>query len=199
MITEATFISEEAGGYPYAPGVYTDEQIEGWKKVTAAVHEKGGLIWLQGWALGRANNGEQPHIKVVSSTDEQFEGAGAPIDKILDEEDTARYLDAYESSARNSLAAGFDGYEIHSANGYLLDQHLQSVSNKRTDRYGGPIENRARFALEAIERVVKVFGQERTGIRFSPWGQFQGMREPNPYPTFTYIIEQITQRVSTVV
>lgn len=182
LITEATFMSEEAGGYARAPGIYSDAQVEAWKKVTDGVHSKGGLIFCQFWALGRANGGKQEHIKVVAPSAIGLKGNPEP--EAMTEADIDRYIANYKIAAENALRAGFDGVELHGANGYLVDQFLQSVSNKRTDSYGGSVENRARFAIRALEQITSVFGQERTGIRLSAWGRFQDMLEDDPYATF---------------
>jgi NADPH2 dehydrogenase len=194
LITEATFIAEEAGGFPLAPGVYTEEQVEKWKKVVEAVHAKESLIWVQGWALGRANAGQQSNIPIVAPSAIGLKDNQHSIPKEMSIEDIDRYVEHYKTAAQNALKAGFDGFEVHNANGYLLDQFLQNVSNKRTDAYGGSLENRARFTLRAIEAVVQVYGQERVGIRFSPWGRFQDMLDDDPYEIFVYVNKEIAKR-----
>ncbi|CAE6425389.1 unnamed protein product [Rhizoctonia solani] len=197
LITEATFISPEAGGYDHIPGIWSDEQIAAWKKVTDAVHDKRSYIYLQLWALGRAADPkvlEREGHPFVSSSPTPME-EGAPVPKELSKEDIKRYVDAYVQAAKNAVfKAGFDGVEIHSANGYLLDQFLQDVCNKRTDDYGGSIENRARFTLEVTDAVTAAVGAKKTGIRFSPWGKFQGMRMEDPVPTFSYVLKELAKR-----
>lgn len=199
LITEATFIAPEAAGYDHVPGIWSDEQIEAWKKVTDAVHEKQSYIFLQLWALGRAADPkvlEREGLPYVSASSVPIE-EGGPIPKALSEEEIKDYIPLYVQAAKNAVfKAGFDGVEIHCANGYLLDQFLQDNSNKRTDRYGGSIENRARFVLEVADAVTAAVGTKKTGIRFSPWNTFQGMRMQDPIPTFSYVIRELSQRHS---
>ncbi|KZP26859.1 NADH:flavin oxidoreductase/NADH oxidase [Athelia psychrophila] len=199
LVTEATFIAPQAGGYPNVPGIWNEEQIEGWKKVTAAVHEKGSFIYLQLWALGRAANPTQLAKEGVSGgyvssssipLKSQTE-AGVPPPRTLDIAEVREYVQLYATAAENAIKAGFDGVEVHGANGYLIDQFTQDVSNKRTDAYGGSIENRARFALEIVDAIVKKIGAKKTGIRFSPWGYFQDMRMSDPIPTFSYLVSSL--------
>lgn len=166
-----------AGGMPHVPGIWSQDQIDGWKKVTKAVHDKGGVIYLQMWALGRANPGNADVPKVVSASNIPFEGGAVP--EPLTKEDIARYVQHYAQAARNSIEAGFDGVEIHSANGYTLQQFISKASNDRTDEYGGSLENRTRFVREVLQAVTNAVGQERTGIRWSPFGTFQGMDGKN--------------------
>jgi NADPH2 dehydrogenase len=195
LITEATFISAKAGGYDNVPGIYNQAQIDAWKKVTAAVHAKKSFIYVQLWALGRAATlktlkaelGEEG--KVVSASDIPFEGGATPTP--LTEEEIHQFIGYYVQAAKNAMEAGFDGVEIHGANGYLIDQFLQDVSNKRTDGWGGSIEKRARFGLEVAKAVVEAIGAERTGIRMSPYSEFQGMKMKDPEPQFSYYTEQL--------
>ncbi|KAJ3258875.1 hypothetical protein HK103_003257 [Boothiomyces macroporosus] len=194
LVTEATFIAKEAGGYPFAPGIYNQEQVEAWKAVTKAVHEKESVIYCQLWALGRANGGKEEGVEVVSASNIPVE-EGAPIPRALTIEDIKRYMSHYKHAARNAIEAGFDGVEIHGAHGYLPDQFLQRSSNNRGDIYGGSLENRARFALEALESVTQEIGQERTAIRISPFSVFQGMgHEEDPFETFGYLVSEIKKR-----
>ncbi|KAL7416478.1 hypothetical protein BDY24DRAFT_337123 [Mrakia frigida] len=194
LISEATTISREAGGYAAAPGIYTPEQIEAWKDVTSKVHAKGGLIYLQLWALGRTNQGGQPGIETVSASALPLKGTTI-VPRELTVEDIARELRRvvrnYKQAALNAIEAGFDGVEIHNANGQLPDQFLQSVSNKRTDAYGGSLENRARFPLEIARAVTEAVGQERTGIRLSPWSSSQDQLEPQPKETFGFFTKAL--------
>jgi len=192
LISEATFIAEEAGGYPAAPGIYTSSQVEAWKKVTESVHAKGGIIYLQLWAIGRANPGNGDVSKIVSASDLKYEGGETPTP--MTKEDIKRYVGHYRQAALNAIEAGFDGVEIHSANGYLLQQFIEESSNNRTDEYGGSIENRTRFTKEVIEAVSSAIGADRTGIRLSPWTTFQGMgQNPDPYPTYLHILNHIKE------
>ncbi|KAJ5174958.1 Chanoclavine-I aldehyde reductase [Penicillium canariense] len=193
LITEATFISPQAGLYPNVPGIYNDAQIAAWKEVTDAVHAKGSYIYVQLWALGRVASADllkASGFEVVSASDIPA-SADAPTPRPLTEEEIQAYIQAYAQAARNAVAAGFDGVEIHGANGYLVDQFIQDVSNKRTDRWGGSIENRARFAVEVTRAVVEAIGADRTGIRFSPYSTFQGMRMENPQPQFAHLAREL--------
>ncbi|KAI8078687.1 uncharacterized protein BX664DRAFT_342485 [Halteromyces radiatus] len=198
LITEATAISPYAGAYPHTPGIYTNEHIAAWKKVTDAVHEKEGIIYLQLWHLGRASfsfllpDNQTP----VSASDISIEGTsplGAPYQKPrpLEVEEIKSITQDFAQAAKNAIAAGFDGIEIHSANGYLLDQFINTSSNKRTDQYGGSIENRARFSLEVVDAVAKAIGDDKTAVRYSPWSGFQDMKDDTPVATWSYITEQL--------
>ncbi|CAE6501883.1 unnamed protein product [Rhizoctonia solani] len=198
LISEATFIAPQAGGYDHVPGIWSDEQIEAWKKIVDAVHQRNSYIYLQLWALGRGGDPRvlaREGLPYVSSSPESIKGRPAP--RALTEEEIKEYLQLYAQAAKNAVfKAGFDGVEIHCANGYLLDQFLQDNCNKRTDQYGGSIENRARFVLEVVDAVTAVVGVKRTGIRFSPWNTFQGMRMQDPIPTFSYVVQELSQRYS---
>lgn len=194
LITEATFIAPQAGGMPNVPGIWNDAQITAWKDVTTAVHKKGSYIYLQLWALGRVANPDllkaEGDYSVVSSSETPV-SEGATVPHALSEAEIQEWIQTYAQAAKNAIAAGFDGVEIHAANGYLIDQFTQDTCNKRTDRWGGSVENRARFAVEVTRAVVDAVGADRTGIRFSPWSTFQGMRMADPVPTFTYLAEQM--------
>ncbi|GAA5881411.1 hypothetical protein JCM1840_007560 [Sporobolomyces johnsonii] len=199
LISEATFIDAKAGGYKGAPGIWSDEQIEGWKKVVDAVHAKGSFIYLQLWALGRAADPsvlkEELGADVVSSSDLAYEGGAKP--RALTKEEIKEYVGFYARAAKNFVEkAGGDGVEIHGANGYLIDQFTQSTCNNRTDEYGGSLENRVRFGLEVVDAVTAAIGAKKTGIRFSPYSTFQGMKMELPAirETFTYFVEQIKSR-----
>ncbi|KAJ7478762.1 hypothetical protein B0H11DRAFT_2281125 [Mycena galericulata] len=200
LITEATFIAARAGGYEHVPGIWSPEQIKAWKVVTDAVHSKGSFIFMQFWALGRTANPDQlqaedPSFPYVSASDVQLTWK-AP--RPLTIQEIKEYVGLYVQAAKNAMEAGFDGVEIHNANGYLLDQFLQDVTNKRTDEYGGSIENRARFTLEVVDAIVATIGAEKTAIRFSPWSPFQGMGMTDPLPTFSYVISQLVVRHPTL-
>ncbi|CAE6507249.1 unnamed protein product [Rhizoctonia solani] len=200
IISEATFIAPEAGGFDNIPGIWNDKQITAWKKVADAVHAKGSFIVMQLWALGRAAEPEvleREGHPYVSSSASILERKGRPniSPRELTKAEIQKYVGFYAQAARNAVyVAGFDGVEIHGANGYLVDQFTQDTCNTRTDEYGGSIENRSRFALEVVAAVSEAVGAKRTGIRFSPWGKFQGMRMKNPIPTFTYLVSEIAQR-----
>ncbi|KZF21993.1 NADH:flavin oxidoreductase/NADH oxidase [Xylona heveae TC161] len=197
LITEATFIAARAGLYKQAPGIWSKEQIAAWRKVTDKVHANGSYIYVQLWALGRVADPQllkdTTGADVVSASDIPVaEGATKP--RPLTVEEIKEFISAYEAAARNALEAGFDGVELHAANGYLPDQFLQDLSNNRTDAYGGSIENRARFILEVIEKLVSVVGQDRVGIRLSPWSIYQNMGMKDPVPQFSYVVEQLAQK-----
>jgi len=197
LITEATFIAPEAGGFDHIPGIWSDDQIAAWKKVTDAVHDRRSYIYLQLWALGRAADPKvlsREGFPYVSSSATPLE-EGKPAPRELSKDEIEQYKQKYVQAAKNAVyKAGFDGVEIHSANGYLLDQFLQDTCNKRTDEYGGSVENRARFTLEVADAVTAAVGSKKTGIRFSPWGRFQGMRMEDPVPTFSYVIKELAKR-----
>ncbi|KAJ7850142.1 hypothetical protein B0H13DRAFT_2401508 [Mycena leptocephala] len=202
LITEATFIAARAGGTAHVPGIWSPEQITAWKSVTQAVHAKCSFIFMQLRALGRTANHaqllvEDPSFPYVSASDIPLSSCSGPL-RALTVAEIKEYVGLYAQAAKNAIEAGFDGIEIHGANGYLVDQFLQDVSNKRTDEYGGSIENRARFALEIIDAVAAAIGAERTAIRFSPWSTFQEMGMSDPLPTFSYVISELATRNSSL-
>ncbi len=202
IITEGSQISSQGVGYPVTPGIYNDEQVEGWKSITRAMHEKGGLIFLQLWHVGRISHpsyhkGELPvapsAIKAKGEVP-TYEGMKELVTpRALETKEIPGIVRQYSKAAKNALAAGFDGVEIHGANGYLLDQFLRDGSNKRTDQYGGSLENRTRFLLEVTEAVTSVCGADRVGVRLSPSGTFNDMSDSNPEETFSYVAEQLNQ------
>jgi NADPH2 dehydrogenase len=179
LISEATYISQAAGGMDFVPGIYTQDHVEGWRKVTDAVHEKGSFIFCQLWALGRAAFPDvllkENNSPFVSASPVPLSTSPTVVPHALTEPEIRAYIENYIAAARNAIAAGFDGVEIHGANGYLIDQFLQEVSNHREDDWGGSVEKRARFAIEVVDALVKEVGAERVGIRLSPWSPFQGM------------------------
>ncbi|KAJ7144783.1 hypothetical protein C8R43DRAFT_927339 [Mycena crocata] len=196
LITEATFIAPRAGGYNHAPGIWSDEQISSWKRVTDQVHAKGSYIYLQLWALGRAADVETlaaDGLPLVSASDVPLSGGQAP--RPLTVAEIKEYVELYATAASNAVhKAGFDGVEIHAANGYLLDQFLHDRSNVRTDAYGGSVENRTRFPLEVAAAVVKAVGQQKTAMRLSPWGTFNDMHFDHPKPTYAHLVTQLRER-----
>lgn len=202
IITEATPISPMGHGYPLLPGIYTDAQIVGWKKVTDAVHAKGGKIVIQLWHVGRIShpsllNGETPVApSAIKPAGKAFTFQGL-VDYVepraLDASELPGIVADYVQAAKNALQAGFDGVEIHSANGYLLDQFLRDGSNKRTDNYGGSIENRARLLMEVTKAVVSAIGADKVGLRLSPVNPFNDMKDSNPQAVFNYVTEQLNQ------
>ncbi|KIM82855.1 hypothetical protein PILCRDRAFT_7744 [Piloderma croceum F 1598] len=196
IITEATLIAEKAGGYFGVPGIWSDEQIAGWKKIVDAIRAKGSFIYLQLWALGRTADPEE--IKKENPANDFIAPSAIPltgktaVPRPMTVAEIKEFVQLYATAASNAVhKAGFDGVEIHGANGYLVDQFLQDVSNDRTDEYGGSVENRSRFALEVIDAVVKAVGEKKTGIRFSPWSIFQDMAMKDPVPQYTDVITRI--------
>ncbi|KAG9026854.1 hypothetical protein FRB95_008376 [Tulasnella sp. JGI-2019a] len=192
LITEATYVKDEAGGFANVPGIWSDEQIAAWKNIADAVHAKGAFIYLQLWALGRAANPTvmaSKGFKVVSPGDIPMEGGAVPTP--LTRKEIYQYVEWYAQAAKNAVhKAGFDGVEINNVNGFLLDQFLQTNSNNRTDEFGGSVENRSRLALLITKAVTDAVGQEKTGVRFSPHGRYQGMRMPDDLmeAQFTHVI-----------
>jgi NADPH2 dehydrogenase len=193
IITEATIIKEKYGGYPNVPGIYSQEQITGWKAVVDDVHKKGSFIFLQLWAVGRVAVpafAEASGFDVISSSASQLsEDLAVPREMSLDEIKEA--VAAYAQAAKNGIAAGFDGIEIHGANGYLVDQFIQESINNRTDAYGGSVENRSRFAVEVTKAVVDAVGADRTAIRLSPFSEFQVKKMENPVLQFTDLVKKL--------
>ncbi|MBD3881460.1 alkene reductase [Phormidium tenue FACHB-886] len=198
IVTEATQISPQGVGYPATPGIHAAEQVEGWKRVTEAVHQKGGHIFLQLWHVGRIShpslqpNGELPVAPSAIAPEgmaSTYTGEQPYVTpRALETDEIPGIIEQYRQAAENALAAGFDGVEIHGANGYLLDQFLQDGSNQRTDQYGGSIENRARLLLEVTEAVVGVWGADRVGMRLSPNGTFNSMQDSDPAALFDYVV-----------
>jgi N-ethylmaleimide reductase len=205
IVSEATQISPAGMGYPATPGIHSAAQVAGWAKVTDAVHKAGGRIVLQLWHVGRISHRSlQPGgaLPVAPSAIKPSGGTFGPDWKPVEFE-TPRALETAEipgliaqfaAGARNAKDAGFDGVEVHGANGYLLDQFLQSGSNLRTDAYGGPIANRARLLLEAVDAAVSVWGAGRVGVRLSPYGQFNDMRDDDPPALFGYVAGELDKR-----
>ncbi|KAI5917476.1 NADPH dehydrogenase [Camillea tinctor] len=196
LVSEATLISPQAGGYSSVPGIWSQEQIAAWKQVTKAVHENGSFIFLQLWALGRVAMPEELRkegFKVKSASAVPAED-GAPVPEAMTQEDIQSFVRDFAQAGRNAIEAGFDGVEIHGANGYLVDQFLHDCSNQRTDDYGGSEVNRSRFAVEVVDALVDAIGAKRVAIRLSPWSDFQGMKIADPIPQFTDIIEKLSQK-----
>ncbi len=203
IVTEATPISDMAHGYPALPGIYTEAQVAGWKKVTDAVHAKGGKIILQLWHVGRIShptllpNGALPVApSAIKPAGQAFTYQGL-VDYVepraLDASEFPAIIQDYVHATKCSLAAGFDGVEIHAANGYLLDQFLRDGSNKRMDNYGGSFENRTRLLLEVTKAVVEVAGSDKVGIRISPVNPFNDMVDSNPQALFNYVTTELNQ------
>lgn len=203
IISEATSVSPMGVGYADTPGIWSPEQVAGWKLVTDAVHNAGGRILLQLWHVGRISdpiylNGALPvapspvtpagHVSLVRP----LKPFVTP--RALELHEIAGIIDAYRQGARNAQTAGFDGVEIHGANGYLLDQFLQDKTNHRQDVYGGPIENRARLMLEVADAVISVWGSDRVGMHLAPRGDSHDMGDSNPLATFSYVARELGKR-----
>lgn len=202
IITEATVISKQAHGWQQTPGIYSDSQAEAWKQVVDAVHGKGGLIFLQLWHCGRASHssfqedGQLPVAPSAIKLDGEY--IHTPLGKeqyqtprALETEEIPGIVEDYRRAAERAKSAGFDGVEIHGANGYLIDEFLESKTNHRSDRYGGSIENRYRFLQEIAEAVLTVFPANRVGVRLSPNGAFNDMGSPDFRETFLYVAQQL--------
>ena len=203
ILSEATSVTPLGVGYPDTPGIWSDEQVRGWTNITKAVHAAGGRISLQLWHVGRIShsiylNGEEPvapsaiaakgHVSLVRPK------ADYPVPRALETAEIADIVDAYRTGAENAKAAGFDGVEVHGANGYLLDQFLQSSTNHRTDQYGGSVENRARLMLEVTDAVIEVWGAGRVGMHLSPRADLHDMGDENLAETFGYVASELGKR-----
>lgn len=203
IITEATPISEMGHGYPLLPGIYTDAQIAGWKKITDAVHAKGGKIVIQLWHVGRISHPSLLPDNALPVAPSAIKPAGQAFTyqglvdyvtpRALAADELPGIVADYVHATQCALAAGFDGVEVHAANGYLLDQFLRDGSNKRTDQYGGSFENRARLLMEVTKAVVAAAGADKVGVRLSPINPFNDMKDSNPQTMFNYVTEQLNQ------
>jgi N-ethylmaleimide reductase len=206
IVSEATQISQQGQGYPATPGIHSVEQVAGWRLVTDAVHQAGGRIVLQLWHVGRISHpslqpdGAAPVAPsaIVAKNSGTFTADWKPtpilMPRALETDELPGIIADYKKAAENAKEAGFDGVEVHGANGYLLDQFLHDGSNQREDVYGGSIENRARLLLEVVDAVTAVWGAGRVGIRLSPYGTFSDMHDSDPMSLFTYVIQQINAR-----
>jgi 2,4-dienoyl-CoA reductase-like NADH-dependent reductase (Old Yellow Enzyme family) len=203
ILSEATSVTPQGVGYADTPGIWSDEQVEGWKLVTKAVHEAGGKIFLQLWHVGRISdpvflNGELPvapsaiaaggHVSLVRPQRPFVTPRALELDEI------AGVIAAFRKGAENAKRAGFDGVEVHGANGYLLDQFLQDSTNKRTDSYGGPIENRARLLLEVVDEAIDVWGADRVGVHLAPRADSHTMGDSDRAATFGYVARELGKR-----
>jgi N-ethylmaleimide reductase len=204
LITCATQVSPAGVGYPATPGIHTSEQVEAWKMVTEAVHAGGGKIFLQLWHVGRISHpslqpdGQLPVApSAIRPAGQAFTYEGMldfVTPRALEIGEIPGVVDEYRKGAENALAAGFDGVEIHGANGYLIDQFLRDGSNHRTDEYGGSLENRARFLLEVVEAVTGVWGSDRVGVRISPLNAFNDMHDSAPQALFNHVSDALSGR-----
>ncbi|KAL2782985.1 hypothetical protein BJX66DRAFT_350036 [Aspergillus keveii] len=200
LITEGTLVSPRGGIYQNVPGLWSREQVAQWRKVTNAVHAKGSYIYAQLWAIGRV--ADPAATREENGADAEIMSSSAvglspdSVPREMTEEDIQGIIEDFATAAKNAVEAGFDGVEIHGANGYLVDQFIQNAVNKRTDRWGGSVENRARFPLEIIRAVANTIGAERTAIRYSPWSTFQGMgvdRDDDLVEQFGYLAQKMAE------
>ena len=201
IITEATLIAPEAQGYPGTPGIYSDVQIKAWKRVVDAVLEAGGRIFCQLWHTGRLAHSHYTGTRPMAPSAVAMEGSLPRArdlyyedPRAMDAEDIARVQIQYAEAAQNAMAAGFDGVELHGANGYLVDQFLHQQTNRRSDEYGGTPENRARFALEVVDRLVSAIGPYRVGIRLSPQAYVNLEYVAGDEAAFDYLLEALNRR-----
>ena len=203
IISEAVTICPKGVGYPATPGILSGEQQAGWKRVTRAVHEAGGHIYIQLWHVGHISdpyylNGELPvapsAIAVAGQVSMVLPNKPYVTPRPLETDDIAGIVESYRKATEDALSAGFDGVEMHAGNDYLLDQFLQSGSNKRTDQYGGQVEIRGRLLLEAAEAAISVWGASRVGVHLAPRGDAHSMSDSNPEETFGYVARELNQR-----
>ncbi len=200
IITEATQAAAGGQGYIATPGIHTDAQVEGWRKVTDAVHRRSGLIFVQLWHVGRISHpdflgGKLPVApSAIPPRGVQTYTANGlqdvPTPRSLETDEIPGIVEEFRQAAKNAQAAGFDGVEVHGANGYLLDQFLEDCTNRRTDQYGGSVENRARLLFDVIAAVSSVWGNERVGVRLSPGGTFNDMCDSRPLETWGYVMRR---------
>lgn len=203
ILSEATAVSPKGVGYPDTPGIWSPDQVRGWKMITDAVHVAGGKMFLQLWHVGRISDpsyldGDLP-VAPSAITPSGYVSLMRPkksfvTPRALELNEIPGIVAAYRTGAENAQAAGFDGVELHGANGYLLDQFLQDSTNKRTDEYGGPIENRARLMLEATDAAISVWGAHRVGMHLAPRGDAHNMGDSNPAATFGYVARELGKR-----
>jgi N-ethylmaleimide reductase len=202
IISEGATVSIGGRGYLGAPGIYCEEQVNGWRRVTEAVHAKGGYIFLQLWHVGRVSHVELTNSELpIAPSVVPFEGIVVTGDGVVQAsphralkiEEIPSLVNDFRNAALNAKSAGFDGVEIHGANGYILDQFLQDSTNKRTDAYGGRIENRARLLFEVLDVTAAVWGEDRVGVRLSPNSTYNAMFDSNPEATFGYVAERLNR------
>jgi N-ethylmaleimide reductase len=205
IISEASQVSQTGQGYPTTPGIHSAAQVAAWKKVVEQVHARGGKIFMQLWHVGRLSHTSLQTGGKLPVAPSALAPAGAGLTaewqqvpyglpRALETAEIAGIIEDYRKGAQNALAAGFDGVEIHGANGYLPDQFLRDRSNHRADRYGGSSENRARFLLEITDAAISIWGADRVGVRLSPWGSYGDMGDSNPVSLFTYAIQELSTR-----
>ena len=190
IISEGTFISTNCGGFDFAPGIWSDEQVAAWKTITEEVHRKGSFIFSQLFAMGRAADADiakKEGVDVVAPSAIPI-AQGSIVPRAMTVEEVKQTIRDFVHAATNAMRAGFDGVEIHGANGYLLDQFIQDVSNARRDEYGGSVEKRSRLLIDVLQAVSEAIGPQRVGVRLSPWSTFQGMKMQDPIPQFSDIV-----------
>ena len=203
IISEATQISPQGIGYPNTPGIYSPEQVAAWRQVTDAVHAAGGRMFLQLWHVGRISHPSLQPDGALPVAPSAIKPAGEAVTyeglktfvtpRALKLDEIPGLIDAYRQATLNAREAGFDGVEVHAANGYLLDQFLRDGTNRRTDQYGGSIENRARLLLEVLQAVTGAWQAERVGVRLSPLNPFNDIRDSNPEATFSYVVRALNR------
>ncbi len=203
IVTEASQVSPQGQGYIRTPGIHSSEQVEAWRKITNAVHKAGGRVFLQLWHVGRISHpdfhsGALPVAPSAIAADGEVFTVRGPqkmvAPRALERAEIPGVVEQFRKGAANAKSAGFDGVELHGANGYLLDQFTRDGTNKRTDEYGGSIENRVRFPLEVTDAVISIWGADRVGYRISPNGAFNSMSDSNPVATFSHLTEQLDAR-----
>eukprot|EP00208_Stichococcus_sp_RCC1054_P001568 CAMPEP_0206144304 /NCGR_PEP_ID=MMETSP1473-20131121/23673_1 /ASSEMBLY_ACC=CAM_ASM_001109 /TAXON_ID=1461547 /ORGANISM="Stichococcus sp, Strain RCC1054" /LENGTH=414 /DNA_ID=CAMNT_0053540091 /DNA_START=82 /DNA_END=1326 /DNA_ORIENTATION=+ len=205
LLTEGTVISPHGHGYPNTPGINEERHVEAWKPIVQAVHEKGANFFMQLWHVGRVSHAVyQPDDQgpvaasaiAISGEQDLPDGSKAPypVPRELKTEEMPDLVQQYVVGARHAMAAGFDGVEIHGAHGYLLEGFLKTQTNKRTDQYGGSLENRARLVLEVVDAVIAEVGPDRVGIRLSPFTKFMDSATDDPFEIYTYLVEQLNKR-----
>ncbi|KAJ5972877.1 uncharacterized protein N7479_002795 [Penicillium vulpinum] len=195
ILTEGTFISATCGGFAHAPGLWREDQVAAWRNITDEVHRKGCFIFCQLFAMGRAADidvARKEGVEIVAPSAIPM-GEDAVVPRAMTTDEIKRTIQDHVDASKNAIRAGFDGVEVHGANGYLLDQFIQDVSNHRDDEYGGNVENRSRLLDEVVKAVANAIGPERVGLRLSPWSTFQGMKMQNPVPQFTDVINKARQ------
>ncbi|KAH7028927.1 uncharacterized protein B0I36DRAFT_244839 [Microdochium trichocladiopsis] len=195
LISEGVQISQRSIGIQNVPGIWSRAQIDAWREITDAVHAKGSYIWCQLWVLGRASRldpavQEKLGVKLLGASPIAI-SPDHRIPEEMSEEDIRQSIEDHRVAARNAIEAGFDGVQLQGSGGYLLDQFFQDVTNKRTDRWGGSLENRARFPIEVIKAISQEIGSIKVAIRLSPWSDFLGMGMDDPIPDFTYLVQQL--------
>jgi 2,4-dienoyl-CoA reductase-like NADH-dependent reductase (Old Yellow Enzyme family) len=203
ILSEATSVSPQGVGYRGTPGIWNDAQVEGWQRVTREVHEAGGRMFLQLWHVGRISDPElldgrlpvaPSAIAAAGHVSELRPKRPHPVPRALETEEIPSIVEDFRRGAERAKAAGFDGVELHAANGYLIDQFLQDKTNKRSDRYGGSVENRARFLLEIVDAVIEVWGADRVGVHLRPRGEEHDMGDSSPKEIFGHIADELGKR-----